>query len=231
MRRKLSGVVKYCWPLSWSPPSTSHSRNSALSRPSACRVMRPVTSAWALMARQSAKRGATSVLVIFSMKAAGSIGANSPLRLRLPVMIWEMPRAASPSAGLPARKSGSAIGIGCTLPSLTSTRSTARAGRPRQGGGAEAGARRASAHGGGSRVGIENAGRLSDRDSIGVMGGTSNVVRDVQSAPEHFVGIEFDFDLLPRLVLRGRQPVTAGSAGPRASRFRRQPGTAGSSRG
>ena len=112
MRRKLSGVVEYCCPLSWAPPSTSHSRNSALRRPSACRVMRPVTSAWALMARQSGNRGATSVLVIFSMKAARSIGANSPLRLRLPVMIWEMPRAASASAGLPARKSGSAIGTG-----------------------------------------------------------------------------------------------------------------------
>jgi len=35
-----------------------------------------VTSAWALMARQSGKRGDTSILTIRSMKAAGSIGAN-----------------------------------------------------------------------------------------------------------------------------------------------------------
>jgi hypothetical protein len=33
-------------------------------------AMRPVTSAWALMACQSGNRGATSVSVIFSMKAA-----------------------------------------------------------------------------------------------------------------------------------------------------------------
>jgi hypothetical protein len=36
----------------------------------ACLAMRPVTSAWALMACQSGNRGATSVSVIFSMKAA-----------------------------------------------------------------------------------------------------------------------------------------------------------------
>ena len=51
-----------CW-----PANTSHSRNSAFSRPSPWRVMRPVTSACALIARQSGKRGTLSMLVIFSM--------------------------------------------------------------------------------------------------------------------------------------------------------------------
>ena len=45
------------------------------------------TNACALIARQSGNRGTLSMLVIFSMKAAGSIGANSPLRCRLAVMI------------------------------------------------------------------------------------------------------------------------------------------------
>ena len=39
--------------------------------------MRPVTSACALIVRQSAKRGTLSLFVIFSMKAALSIGATS----------------------------------------------------------------------------------------------------------------------------------------------------------
>src|SRR5712691_2388180 len=40
MRRKLSGVEKYCWPASCAAPNTSHSRNSALMRPSGWRVTR-----------------------------------------------------------------------------------------------------------------------------------------------------------------------------------------------
>ena len=87
MRRQLSGVVKYCLPSSCWPANTSHRRNSAFSRPSPCLVMRPVTSACALMTRQSAKRGTASELVIFSVKACGLIGANSPLRWRLLAMI------------------------------------------------------------------------------------------------------------------------------------------------
>src|SRR5262245_1340143 len=121
MRRQLSGVVKYCWPASCCPAATSHSRNSALSRPSLCRVIRPIASACALIVRQSGKRGTASTLVIFSRKAAGSSGANRPQRLRLLVMIWQTPWAASLSAGVPPRKSGIAIGIGCTLPCVMST--------------------------------------------------------------------------------------------------------------
>ena len=52
------------------------------------------------------------------MKAAGSIGANNPLRLRLLVMTWATPAPTSPSAGEPATKSGIAIGSGATLPSV-----------------------------------------------------------------------------------------------------------------
>ncbi len=91
--------------------------------------MRPVTSACALITRQSAKRGTASELVIFSVKACGLIGANNPLRWRLLLITPVTLRAISVSAGAPARKSGSAIGIGCTLPCVMSRRTTAPAGR------------------------------------------------------------------------------------------------------
>ena len=44
--------------------ATSQSRNSAFRRPSPCRVMRPVTSACALMVFQFSNCGAASMLVI-----------------------------------------------------------------------------------------------------------------------------------------------------------------------
>ena len=59
-RRQLSGVVKNCWPAICWVAKTSHRRNSARSRPSGWRAMPPVTSAWALITRQSAKRGVSS---------------------------------------------------------------------------------------------------------------------------------------------------------------------------
>src|SRR5258708_4651479 len=46
------------------------------------------------------------------MNAAGSVGVNSPLRLRLPVMISGIKEASSATPGAPAKKSGSAIAIG-----------------------------------------------------------------------------------------------------------------------
>ena len=58
IRRQYSGEVKYCWPASCWPVLTSQRRNSAFSRPSPCRVMRPVTSACALMVFQFWKCGA-----------------------------------------------------------------------------------------------------------------------------------------------------------------------------
>ena len=129
IRRELSDVVKYCLPSSCWPANTSHKRNSAFSLPSVCLVMRPVTSACALMTRQSAKRGTVSELVIFSVKAVGLIGANRPLRCRLPEMIAVTLRATSDSVGEPATNSGKAIGIGCGLPWVISSRSAAEAGR------------------------------------------------------------------------------------------------------
>ena len=91
--------------------------------------MRPVTSACALMTRQSGKRGTASLFVIFSVKARGSIGANRPLRCRFPLMTAVTLRATSVSVGAPARNSGSAIGIGCTLPCVMSTRTAAATAR------------------------------------------------------------------------------------------------------
>ena len=64
------------------------------------------------------------------MKAAGSIGANSPLRLRLLVMTWETPTPTSASAGVPATKFGIAIGSGVNSPSGTMMRFCASALRP-----------------------------------------------------------------------------------------------------
>src|ERR1700749_848849 len=53
-----------------------------------------------------------------SMKAAGSIGANKPLRFRLLVMTPAISAPAWPSAGVPGTKGGMAIGSGpqTTLP-------------------------------------------------------------------------------------------------------------------
>src|SRR3954447_20973267 len=122
IRRQYSGEVKYCWPISCCPEVTSHRRNSAFSRPSPWRVMRPVTSAWALMVFQFWNCGAWSMLEIFSMKAAWSTGANSPERLRLLVMTWVTPTPTSPSDGVPATKFGIAMGIACVPPGTTSSR-------------------------------------------------------------------------------------------------------------
>jgi len=64
------------------------------------------------MVFQLANCGGRSLSVIRSMKAAGSIGANSPLRFRLLVMTCATPAPTSPSAGVPATKFGIAIGVG-----------------------------------------------------------------------------------------------------------------------
>ena len=56
------------------------------------------------------------------MKAAGSIGANSPLRLRLLVMTCDTPTPTSLSAGVPATKFGIAMGSGVNSPSGTMMR-------------------------------------------------------------------------------------------------------------
>jgi hypothetical protein len=90
-------------------------------------VTAPVTSACALIARQLANCGTASTLPIVSVKAAGSIGANRPLRCRFAVMIWETPVAVSSSPSPPATNFAIAIGSGWKLPPVMSRRTTAAA--------------------------------------------------------------------------------------------------------
>src|SRR5712664_40662 len=122
IRREYSGDVKYCWPASCWPVFTSQSRNSAFRRLSGWRVIRPVTRACALIVFQFWNCGALSMSLIFSMKAVGSIGANSRQRLRLLVMTWATQTRASLSPGVPATKFGIAIGSGAKSPSGIMTR-------------------------------------------------------------------------------------------------------------
>src|SRR5215469_8188987 len=201
-RRQLSGVVKYCCPINCPPANTSQRRNSALSRPSGCRVSRPVTRAWALMARQSANRG-VSRLTIFSMNAAGSIGANRPERLRSLVITCVTLRPASLSPGVPPRKSGSAMGTGWILPSPTSILTMAGAKRVLA---ISAAATPAAPESKRRRV----SGRVDGGKSKLFIGIIQKVVRPddqkVQSSvAEHFIKAEVDFDFSPEIVLCWRQ--------------------------
>src|SRR4030081_910561 len=145
--------------------------------------MRPVTSACALMVFQLWNCGAASILETFSMKAAWSIGANSPLRFRLLVMTWVTPAPTSPSAGVPATKFGIAIGSGATLPSVICRRVCARA--------SDGSSRPAAA------PPIRASRRLSGK------GGRRNDVTDIAnsfqetSATKHLARIEGDNDVLP----------------------------------
>src|SRR5262249_61949565 len=87
IRRQLSAVVLYCSPRSCWPANTSHNRNSALRRPSDC-VMRPVASAWALICRQAGERGSVSMVEIFSIEAAGAMGAQKAARHKVGASTW-----------------------------------------------------------------------------------------------------------------------------------------------
>src|SRR5690348_5326290 len=129
MRRQYSGEVTYCWPVSCWPDATSQRRNSAFSRPSPWRVTRPTTTACALICFQLAKVGGASGLLMRSMKADGSIGANRPLRLRLLVMTPATSAPAWASAGVPGTKAGIAIGIGWNASGSTRSRPCAHADR------------------------------------------------------------------------------------------------------
>src|SRR5258706_30818 len=73
MGRQYSGDVKYCWPASCFAVLTSHSRNSAFRRPSLCRVLRPVTSACALMVLQFLTCGSTSMVLVRAITTACSL--------------------------------------------------------------------------------------------------------------------------------------------------------------
>src|SRR5215470_5335606 len=146
--------------------------------------MRPVTSACALMARQSGNFGTASTLAMRSMKACVSTGANRPLRLRLLVITPVTPRATSLSAGEPPTKSGSAIGIGATLPCVMSTRGAANASR-------ECGAISAPAP---SAAPVSNRPRRVSRSAA------------ARSA-EHLSRIEGKFNLFPHVISGDRQSV------------------------
>src|SRR6185312_2232769 len=188
MRRQYSGEVTYCWPVSCWPEATSQRRNSAFSRPSPWRVTRPATRACALIDFQFWKFGGWSGLVMRSMKAAGSIGANSPLRRRLLVMTPATSAPAWPSLGVPAAKAGIAIGSAATVPSGTVSFVCALARL------------------GSSRLAVAPAPPIrSLRRSIGKKG-SGNLVTDIAgslfkaSAAKHRLWIEGDFHLFPRVI-------------------------------
>ena len=124
-------------------------------------------------------------------------------------------RAMSASAGAPATKSGSAIGIGCTLPCVMSRR-THRARRTRRQRGKRAGAgaeqQPAAVH---EQRAARNADVGSTIDSFMV---STHVLA---SAAEHVARIEVDFDVFPGVVvLRLEHVVRAGLRRPRAPRCR-----------
>ena len=128
MRRASLGRAKNCSPASCLPANTSHNRNSAFSLPSLA-PMRPTTSACALTTRQSSKRGMLSVPTPFSMKAAWSIGMNSPEDRRSFATTSEISRARSCGSIEPSpAKSGMAIGSGWMVPWVMLSSTTARAG-------------------------------------------------------------------------------------------------------
>src|ERR1700738_4193961 len=140
--------------------------------------MRPVTSACALMVFQLWNCGAASILTIFSMKAAWSIGANNPLRFRFLGMTWVTPAPTSPSAGDPATKFGIAIGSGATLPSVICNLVCAPA--------REGSSRPAAA------PPIRRSRRLAVTDIAGSFPKSSTV--------EHLLGVEIDVHVFPLLV-------------------------------
>src|SRR5438045_1177682 len=150
--------------------------------------MRPVTRACALMVFQLWNCGAASILAILSMKAACSIGANNPLRLRLLVMTWVTPIPTSPSAGDPATKSGIAIGSGATLPSGISNLVWAPASEgsskpPQEAAPPIRTSRRESGNG------------KTDNELTGIAGSLPR-----SSTAEHLLGIEIDVHVFPLLV-------------------------------
>src|SRR5438067_1973633 len=121
------------------------------------------------------------------------MGANRPERLRLPVMIWVTPRATSASAPMPATKSGTAIGNGCTLPCVTSSLSAANASRGTRPASAAAPAEPPRAM---RRRRLKLRGLESGKRCILFLGEDLKI----GSAAVHVARIEGDFDVLPRVV-------------------------------
>src|SRR5262249_8183138 len=98
--------------------------------PPAPRVILPVTRACAFVARHSPKLGPAWLIASgVWVKAAGSIGLNSPELSRLLVMISLKPPASSSCPLSAEKKAVMAIGIGLILAVVTSTCNSARAGR------------------------------------------------------------------------------------------------------
>ena len=126
-RRASLGLVKNCSPASCLPESTSQRRNSARNLPSLLPIL-PTTRAWALIGRQSSKRGARVTSRPFSMKAAWSIGRNSPEDFRSFATTLEISRAVFASIEPSAEKSGMAMGIAWMLPWVMLSSTTACAG-------------------------------------------------------------------------------------------------------
>ena len=124
-RRQARGSVAKCCAVSALPSTVSHSRNSALKRPSGSFVACPTTSASAPTARQSANLGAVSRSEICSMKAARSSGRNNPDRSR---SAWTTSETACASRGSSPMNAGIAIGRGRRLASSIVTRVCAQAG-------------------------------------------------------------------------------------------------------
>src|SRR6516164_7615483 len=220
MRRQLSAVVVYSLPSSCWPANTSHSRNSAFSRPPSAWLMRPVTSACALTARQSGKRGRVSMVVIFSRKAAGSMGANRPERPRLEPMISLMFRPMAGSVVATATNSGTAIGIGWMVPCVTSSLRTAAARREKSPMSAPAAAPAPSTTAR-RRLSV----RLPARDVMMVRrtfcitalipvpwAAICDLHPGQRLAAEHVARVESDLDVLPLLVMLGSQHVVGLAA-------------------
>ena len=133
MRRQYSGEVKYCWPVSCWPVATSHSRNSAFSRPS--RLPRHAAGDQRLgvdgLPALELRRG-VDIADLLDDRRPDRSARTSPLRLRLLVMTWATPTPTSASAGVPATKFGIAIGSGATLPSVICSLVCASAARRQQ---------------------------------------------------------------------------------------------------
>ncbi len=89
-------------------------------RPSGLRPARPSTRAWALITRQSWKRGGALRSLARSMKEARSSGSNRPDRSRSAATMSEISR---PNCGSSPANSVTAMGMGLSVPWVMSTSS------------------------------------------------------------------------------------------------------------
>src|SRR5262245_13255644 len=134
------------------------------------------------------------------------MGANRPERCRFEVMIWVTPRAIEGSGSAPPMKSGSAIGIGCTLPSVIVILGAART-RDHRPPPAMAAKDRPAAPANRRRRESDSSSDRMFRFPI-APGFNENwhlQTRQTTSAAEHFEGIEVDRELLPNLIFRQRE--------------------------